>query len=69
MMPLEFFPPTLVTVAHVTPHAWAVDGFAELIRHDGTLTSVLTELGVLALYATVLLVLGSLSMQRRILRG
>ncbi|MGH3330874.1 MAG: ABC transporter permease, partial [Nocardioidaceae bacterium] len=33
MMPLEFFSSTMLVVAHLTPHAWAADGFAELVRH------------------------------------
>lgn len=69
MMPLEFFSPTLLLVAHLTPHAWAADGFAELVRHDGTLVSVLPELGVLLAYAAVLFVLGSWLLRRRIVRG
>lgn len=69
MMPLEFFSPTLLTVAHLTPHAWAADGFAALVRQDGTLVSVLPELGVLVLYAAVLFALGSWLLRRRILRG
>lgn len=69
MMPLEFFSPTLLVVAHLTPHAWAADGYASLVRHDGTLVSVLPELGVLVLYAAVLFTLGSWLLRRRILRG
>lgn len=59
MVPLEVFPETMVTVAHITPHAWGLDGFAELVRHGGTLGTILPELGVLALYAAVLLALGT----------
>jgi ABC-2 type transport system permease protein len=69
MMPLEFFSPTLRVVAHFTPHAWAADGYAALVRQDGTLVSVLPELAVLALYAAVLFTLGSWLLRRRILRG
>jgi ABC-2 type transport system permease protein len=59
MVPLEIFPDTMVKIAHITPHAWGLDGFAELVRHGGTLTSILPELGVLALYAGALLALGT----------
>lgn len=55
MLPLELFSPTLRTVAHITPHAWALDGFAELVRRDGNTLDILPELGVLALYAIALL--------------
>ncbi len=57
MLPIELFSPTLQKVAHITPHAWALDGFAELVRRDGNTSDILPELGVLTVYATVLLVL------------
>ena len=59
MFPLELFPPTMQTVAHVTPHAWALDGYAELVRRGGNVIDILPELGVLAAYAVVLLSLAS----------
>ena len=57
MFPLELFSPTMQTVAHVTPHAWALDGFAELVRRGGGPLDILLELGVLTLFAIVLLTL------------
>jgi ABC-2 type transport system permease protein len=57
MFPLELFSPTMQKVAHITPHAWALDGFAELVRRGGSPVDILPELGVLTLYATVLLVI------------
>jgi len=69
MMPLEFFSPTMLTVAHLTPHAWAADGFATLVRRDGTVLDVLPQLGVLAAFAAGLFVLGSWALRRRILAG
>ena len=59
MLPIELFSPTMKTIAHATPHAWALDGFAELLRRDGTVLDILPELGVLAAYAAVLLALAS----------
>jgi len=59
MLPVELFSPTMQKVAHITPHAWALDGFAELVRRDGTVMDILPELGVLIAYAVVLLVLAS----------
>lgn len=69
MLPLEFFSPTMLAVAHLTPHAWAADGFATLVRHGGSLTDILGELGVLTAYAALLFALGSWVLRRRILRG
>lgn len=69
MMPLEFFSPTMLTIAHLTPHAWASEAFATLVRHDGTIVDIATELAVLAGYAGVLFVAGAWLLRRRLLRG
>jgi ABC-2 type transport system permease protein len=55
MFPGDLFSPTMQRVAHITPHAWALDGFAELVRRGGNTLDILPELGVLVLYAMVLL--------------
>jgi len=47
MMPLEFFSPTMRSVAHLTPHAWAVEGFADLVRRGAGLADVAPQIGVL----------------------
>lgn len=54
MLPIELFSPTLQRVAHVTPHAWALDGYAALVRRGGNTLDILPELGILAAYAVVL---------------
>lgn len=54
MLPLELFSPTLQNIAHITPHAWAIDAFAELVQRRGGLFDILPELGVLVAYAVVL---------------
>ncbi|TMR92265.1 ABC transporter permease [Nonomuraea basaltis] len=59
MAPLDMFSDTMRQIAHVTPHAWALDGFAELLRRDGTIADILPQLGVLAGYAAVFFALGS----------
>jgi ABC-2 type transport system permease protein len=58
MMPLEFFSSGMRTVAHQTPHAWANDAFAELIRHGEGFGDILPQLGVLLGYAAVLFTVG-----------
>lgn len=55
MVPLEFFSPTMTTVAHITPQAWAIDGYTELIRQNGTLVDVAPQIAILLGYALVLL--------------
>ena len=69
MMPLEFYSPTLYAVAHITPHAWAADGFADLIRRDGGLGDVVNELGVLVAYGLVLFAAASWGLRRSIARA
>ena len=59
MVPLEIFPDTMVKIAHLTPHAWGLDGFAELIRRGGTIADITVKLAVLAGFAVVLLSLGT----------
>lgn len=68
MVPLEVFPDSVRTVAHVTPHAWGNDAFAELVRRHGSLVDVLPELGVLSLYAAFLLGLATWRLSRSITR-
>ncbi|TYB68529.1 ABC transporter permease [Nonomuraea sp. PA05] len=59
MAPIDFFSETMRRLAHVTPHAWALDGFAELLRGDGTIADVLPQLGVLIAFAAILFALGA----------
>ncbi len=59
MLPIELFPETMRRVAYLTPHAWAIDGFAELVRRGGGAVDVLPQVGVLALYAVTLLALAT----------
>ena len=64
MVPLEFFSPTMQTVAHLTPHAWALDGFAILVRENGTIADITTELAVLAGFAIVLISISGFRLRR-----
>jgi ABC-2 type transport system permease protein len=66
MMPLDLFPDAMRSLAHLTPHAWAVEGFAELIRHGGGIVDILPQLGVLLGAAACLLALASWRLRRSI---
>lgn len=68
MLPLELFSPTMERVARFTPHAWANDAFAELVRHDGTVVDVLPQVGVLLAFGVVLLALAAWRMRAVITR-
>jgi ABC-2 type transport system permease protein len=67
MVPLEVFSPTMQTIAYVTPHAWAVEGFTELIRRDAGLIDVLPQVGVLLLFAAALLALATTRLRKAVL--
>ena len=69
MYPLELFPDGLRAVAHLTPHAWAAEALADVQRHDRGLLEILPELGVLAGYAAVLLLLGAWLLRRSLARA
>lgn len=63
MLPLEFYGDGLRMISRLTPHAWANDAFAELVRRDGTIADVLPQLGALAGFAVVFLMLASWRMR------
>jgi ABC-2 type transport system permease protein len=69
MLPLELFPDTLQTVAHVTPHAWAYEAFGEIQRHDAGLRDIVPQLAVLAAMAAALLALGTWALRRSMARA
>lgn len=54
MMPLEFFPPVMLAVAHLIPHYWAVTAWQELVFDGAGLVDIALQLGVLAVFAAVL---------------
>jgi ABC-2 type transport system permease protein len=58
MLPLQLFSPAMQRIAHFTPHAWASDAFAT-IRDGGGIFDIMPELGVLAAYALVLILLAA----------
>jgi ABC-2 type transport system permease protein len=68
MVPLEVFSPVMRRVAHITPQAWGNDAFARLVGHGASISGILPQLGVLAAYAAVLLVLAAWRL-RRVLSG
>lgn len=55
MVPIEIFSPAMQRFAKFTPHAWANEAFAVLVRQDGGVADILPQLGVLALFSFGLL--------------
>ena len=68
MVPIELYPETVAQVARITPHAWANDAMAELVRRDGTIMDILPQLAALGGFAVVLLALGSWTLNRALVR-
>jgi ABC-2 type transport system permease protein len=64
MVPLELFSPTMKTVAHLTPHAWANDAFLSLIGHGASIGGIAAKLAVLAGYAAALMALATWRLRR-----
>jgi ABC-2 type transport system permease protein len=64
MVPLEIFPEPMRTIAHLTPHAWAIQGLRTVGLHDGGPADILPELAVLGLFALGLIALGSWRFRR-----
>jgi ABC-2 type transport system permease protein len=64
MWPLEIVPPAVRTVGHLTPHAWAIDSWTEILSRGGGLTDIAGRLAILAGFAAALLALASLRLRR-----
>lgn len=58
-VPIEFTPASVQRIAYLTPLAWMMDGFKDIIVRGLGLESVLTAVGVLLLYALVLWLLAA----------
>lgn len=56
--PLEIVPEFMQQIGHLSPVAWAMDGFHDLIFNQGTLVDVLPEIGLLLALALVLFGIG-----------
>jgi ABC-2 type transport system permease protein len=66
MWPLEIVPPFMRTLGHLTPQAWAVDGWVVLLSQGGGLRDIATNLLVLLAFATVFLGLATFRLRRRL---
>ncbi len=68
MVPLEIFSDNMRIIAHITPHAWANDGFSTVVRQNGGLSDIGRELGVLVAYGAGLLALATFFLRRSLTR-
>lgn len=61
MWPLEIVPPVMRTIGHVTPQAWAMDAWIEVVLEDAGVGGIAVQLAVLTGFAVVL---GALAARR-----
>lgn len=53
-------------IGHLTPHAWALDAFVDLMGNRTSASAVLPQVAVLALFSAVLLPLAGFRLRRAI---
>jgi ABC-2 type transport system permease protein len=64
MLPLEIMPSGMRILARLTPHSWALEGYAEVVRRGGGVLDVLPQLAVLTAMAVLLLLVGGWALRR-----
>jgi ABC-2 type transport system permease protein len=68
LWPLELVPAWLRQVGHLTPHAWAMDGWIAVVFDGAGVADIALELGVLAAFGLVLGTVGATALRRSIAR-
>jgi len=53
LIPRAFLPDWMVKLSYITPHAWALNAYQDLIQRHHTLVSTLPNLGVVAIFGVV----------------
>jgi ABC-2 type transport system permease protein len=64
MWPPEVVGDAMRTVGHLVPHAWAMDGWNDLIFERRGLAGIGAELGVLTVWAVALLAVATWRLHR-----
>jgi ABC-2 type transport system permease protein len=64
MVPIEFMPEAMRTLARLTPHAWAIEGLRTLVSDGGGLDSVLVQVLVLLGFGVATLALATWRFRR-----
>lgn len=67
MVPLEIFPPSMYRIAHLLPHAWAIEALNESIASASDPGDVSTNLSVLAAYGLGLLAIATVLLHRTLI--
>jgi linearmycin/streptolysin S transport system permease protein len=69
MIPLEIFPPTMRTIAHVVPQFWAITAWQHLVFDGAGLGDVMVPVLVLAVFAAVFLGFAATVLRRDLAQG
>ncbi len=69
MVPLEVFSPTMRTIAHVTPHYWAMSAWQRLVFDGAGFGDVAGPLAALAGFALVFVGVAVVVLRRALVRG
>ncbi len=64
MWPLAIVGPAMRQIGHLTPHAWAVDAWTDLVSRGGGVGSIAIQLGVLAVFAVGFMSLATWRLRR-----
>jgi len=66
LWPLDFVPDWLRQLGHVTPHAWAMDGWVMVVFEGGGVTDIIIELAALAVFGVGLMSLAAVMLRRAV---
>jgi len=69
MVPIEIFGEPMRTIAHVTPHAWAIEGFRALLFEGGDVVRIAPQLGVLGAMSLALIAVATVRLRRQLVGG
>ena len=68
LWPLQIVPDWLRQLGHLTPHAWAMDGWVAVVFESGGVTDIVVELTVLAAFGVMLTALAAVMLRRSVVR-
>jgi ABC-2 type transport system permease protein len=69
LWPLQFVPDWLRQLGHITPHAWAMDGWVAVVFEDGGVGDIVVELAVLVAFGVLLTALAAEMLRRAVTRA
>ncbi|HSL74358.1 MAG TPA: ABC transporter permease [Ilumatobacteraceae bacterium] len=69
LWPLQFVPDWLRQLGHITPHAWAMDGWVAVVFEDGGVGDIVVELAVLVAFGGLLTALAAVMLRRAVTRA